>query len=1587
MKFNSIKPFSKDEGLFGIKPYNINWAVSDNWKSAKNKMLVVIEFVPTVDLKEKSLLGHHLSQTTYSNLFDYAFSEAKKINPKTKQSDWGFMFVNFNHFKWFDLSNQQKDVCIGAATKRIKSIIKKIPHTHLLIMGDTAASKILEDNDINTKRLWVHQYKGTPTVNTLNIDRSFSAARSEDDDLDDDAIDQANILGYVGRCIQNLILGYNPYTIKVKPKAKLITTIKDFDKLYKQLKKAKRIAVDTEGTSLETIENKLATIQFAITSDIGYVIPWYHQDSTWTVSEFKYLRKKLRSLFTSNGTEYKGSKTKFLIGQNFGYDMRVLSKELNIRYWSHNTWDLMSGEFLLDENIKVLRTYGTSAYSLAQICLNYGCDFYQTASFGKDQRTLIAYQELTPEVLDYTTMDVQVMIAIQEQQLRRAQNIVHVKEKPYTEDYHRLMLTQLSSMVRVMSIMKYRGNTIDIEYLLSLLRPDSPISSKVDELTKEFYSLPEVKKASKKLNNTKGAPSGGLFGQDFNSFNLSKKAHLQTLFIDVLGLEPLRYGKSGDPSFDKEFLKKYSEDHRSVAIVNDLNKLGKLKSSYIDAFYGHVEDSHDGRIDKRLRPDFGYTGVVTGRSNSSKPSFQQIPEHSEDAKIIKRMFISPPMVLPFEADYSAHEVRCLNLSSFVITNVGLKRLSDIMMMSPDKLPLVLSHNHATGKDEYKRIGYRSSHTTEFDHLEIVHEHGVLCCTSNHQVWSIKRNAYVYADQLQVGDELLTDDYLNRPTTITHIDNYGTQHHLVGDIGIFDNHNLYVQSTDSPNERAVLVHNCWGIAADDDSVKSSFLNIHNLIIKFRHDPSEENLKRKETEGDPHKQNYHKFTKVALDKIDKVMRQQAKSIVFGCFTKDTIVSTEKGPIRIGNLADTKRKPKMIVQGGVLRKSGGAISRGVKPIVSVLTRQGELKGTNGHKILTVSSKFNLEYKALADLKYGDQIVYQQGAFGNMHPVMDDKRITTKDAYCLGMFTADGSANFYNTDTTSYNYRVNHSSSDLEEVKKMQMFFKKWGGVKAPIANPLEFDERFSGCGASSINLNNKRLYYILKDFGVTGLQRDRRVPDQILSAERKFVAAYLSGYFDGDGYMRFSSNDHLQIGATTNNPGLATDIIYLLSLFGIKASMYGGQYVTENGYETQSYEIIITGVESQLLFLKHIGFKTLRKKERAEQLKETLPDLRINVLKYGLYKDVYKALRKVYAKRAGVNTFRSRDVYFKGVHIPPLKNHMPEFMENIHQYKSAFDVLGLSSVYETLEILASDTTQVTTVFREAQNMGQEEVFDVINVVKDHSWSANGHIVSNSMYGKGDNALARDIDLPIDEARKIKNKFFKEFHKGKAWLTRMVTYAQDHLFAVSPIGRRRNLFGNLSGHNAMRASVQRRAQNSPIQGFASDICFMAADIYARTIHELFKELEVKHKASKVGSERTDITYLPTGPNVMVHDSIKAEMPIEYYLLGMHILEWSMTHGVTQYLRETHNVITGVPFDIEFSVGADWAHKDDWNFSAYHMEQAIKQTLVDHKALYPDNPKVQAIDPDKTYAHMVDCYHAQCKQLKLRERFPLNID
>lgn len=970
------------------KSWNLKVPIQADYK-AKNKLLIIVGHVSGLDIHDKALLGNDISRKTYFNVLNYAFEHALNYRPKLKAKDWSLHFYNYNYFKWYDLDKSAKLRAEASALERLKQHIKDVKPTHIVCMNDQVAEALLEDDMASRKRGWLRKYGKAKFVNTIDIERSFAGRSDADDDAADAQIEHANLLGYVSRTISTIFLKETPHHIQVKPKAVLLTKIKDVKALVKRMNKARYIACDTEGTSLETLENQLATIQFALDETEGYIIPYYHQDSPWTPTEFKELKKILSEFFGQKHEPYNGTKTRFLIGQNFGYDIRVLMKEFNLRYWYWNTWDMMAGEYMLDENIKGLVAYGQGQYGLEQMSLNYGSTFYVDATFGKAQRTLIASSSLTKEVLEYTTMDVQLMVAIHKEQLKKAKLIRKKDGSSYLPDYWRLMLTQLSTMVRVMSLMKYRGIKTDIDYLMGLLNPNSSeILVQLDKLNQEFYSLPEVKKASTIINNTKGAPSTGLFGNSFTAFDIGKKDHQYTLFIDIMKLEPLSYGKSGEPSFGKEFYKAY-KDHRVIQIVQEMAKLNKLKSAFIDSYIKQVEGSHDGKLDQRIRADFGYIGVVTGRSNSRNPNFQQIPEHSAESKLIKRMFVTPPGTLHFEADYSAHEVRV-----------------------------------------------------------------------------------------------------------------------------------------------------WSITADDDNLRQSFHNIHKLIIKFRRDPTPENLHIKETQADPHKQNYHSFTEVPLEDINKDMRQDAKGIVFG----------------------------------------------------------------------------------------------------------------------------------------------------------------------------------------------------------------------------------------------------------------------------------------------------------------------------------------------------------------------------------------------------------------------------------------------------------------AMYGKGLAALARDTGKTIEEIEKIYNAFFKKFKKGKLWLVDQVNTANTYMYGVGLMGRRRNLYGVMSGNRAMAAACKRQAQNSPIQGCASDIGFIAADLYSRTMHELFEKLGVKHKSHKIGKSTSKVSYLPTAPNAMVHDSIKAELPFEYFFMGMHILEWAMTNGVTKYLRDVHGVITGVPFDIEFDIGSSWKDKETWDFSEANLVERTLNAIKGHKEIYKGNPEIDKIKPKKLLRKMREAYFTQCKDLELHQKYPLNI-
>ena len=154
---------------------------------------------------------------------------------------------------------------------------------------------------------------------------------------------------------------------------------------------------------------------------------------------------------------------------------------------------------------------------------------------------------------------------------------------------------------------------------------------------------------------------------------------------------------------------------------------------------------------RRLRPTYNFAEIVTGRTSANSPNLQQVPSRGPMAKYIKRLLISTPGFLVIKVDYSAHEVRCFDLDSYLSTEIGMVKFSDFLRMHVK--PRVHSFNHDTQQVELKNVGTQSIHPPEDDMYEIEYEGGTITVTGNHQIWSVTRGAYIRADDIQEGEEL------------------------------------------------------------------------------------------------------------------------------------------------------------------------------------------------------------------------------------------------------------------------------------------------------------------------------------------------------------------------------------------------------------------------------------------------------------------------------------------------------------------------------------------------------------------------------------------------------------------------------------------------------------------------------------------------------------------------------------------------------------------------------------------------------------------------------------------------------------------
>ncbi|QYW03138.1 hypothetical protein pEaSNUABM13_00179 [Erwinia phage pEa_SNUABM_13] len=253
-----------------------------------------------------------------------------------------------------------------------------------------------------------------------------------------------------------------------------------------------------------------------------------------------------------------------------------------------------------------------------------------------------------------------------------------------------------------------------------------------------------------------------------------------------------------------------------------------------------------------------------------------------------------------------------------------------------------------------------------------------------------------------------------------------------------------------------------------------------------------------------------------------------------------------------------------------------------------------------------------------------------------------------------------------------------------------------------------------------------------------------------------------------------------------------------------------------------------------------------------------------------------------------------------------------------------------------------------------GIPNVMDVTKSVR----NAVKTVIFGLIYQQGNKGLAKSTGREVGEIEEIKGKFLKRFPVGLKWFDKIQNFAHQNFFVESPVGRRRYLWGFMlpESHkdaNMVHAACNRRAVNSPVQGFGSDLMMSAIRILDRMKFEYWKANGV---------------YPDFDMNVSVHDSLTVDCHYDWIFLALDMIERAMTSAVVELVQKRHPgfEFTSVP-EIDFEIGASEKDVEGWDFSYEQLRKHIRAGLEQKR----DELGEADLDVDKKLdSIMEDQYH-----------------
>ena len=220
----------------------------------------------------------------------------------------------------------------------------------------------------------------------------------------------------------------------------------------------------------------------------------------------------------------------------------------------------------------------------------------------------------------------------------------------------------------------------------------------------------------------------------------------------------------------------------------------------------------------------------------------------------------------------------------------------------------------------------------------------------------------------------------------------------------------------------------------------------------------------------------------------------------------------------------------------------------LVRVRLRSGRtVRVTPVHRLFKVSPEGQLRETRASDLRQGDYIASVRRIPGpaqdpslklalpkphhNAKAIEVPTRMSPELAEFLGLFVSEGSIR--------YDRAVVFTNSDRALLARFGELARQVFGLEGKVENPE--------AATTAYLLHSVQLVRILDLLGVGRGSAAKRIPPAVLESTNSTLAAFLKGYYLGDGGI-----SHFHVEMCTASRGLQTDLVYALTRFGIPSPM---------------------------------------------------------------------------------------------------------------------------------------------------------------------------------------------------------------------------------------------------------------------------------------------------------------------------------------------------------------------------------------------------------------------------------------------------